>query len=89
MKKLTLREKLDALEACEVLIKYYEDYLNKRVREEITYNSDEIVGYDLTSSIREKLVKYKNLKNNLIVGLGNDIDLLQNNELDISPRLLS
>ena len=80
MDDLTLREKLDALEACEKLIAFYNNKLNGASRQMVEEEDEETVGYDYAAPYRDKYLYYKNLRNKLIESLEMDSVLAQASE---------
>jgi hypothetical protein len=76
MDDLTLREKLDAIEACERLMARYQAKVEADNRVAIHEEDEETVDYDFSSMDRDQLNYYKKLRNSLLDSLEND-DILR------------
>ena len=84
---MTLREKIDALDAIEILIKHYEeDELQEAIKEDIRLASEEIVGPDFVGYYREEIDKLKKAKKKLIEEIKQDPNVLAYTE-EQTPRL--
>lgn len=87
MDELSLREKLDAIEACDRLIAYHTADLEVAIKEENEGLVEGIAGPDYSSPVRERIAYYKKLRTSLIRSLENDNVLLRAEEsLNIGPR---
>ena len=72
MDELTLRDKLDALEACERIIAFYREDLEKAKLEEEEYSDENTVGPDLTSPIQSLLTTLNRDRYKIMQSLVND-----------------
>ena len=72
MDDLTLREKLDAIEACDRLIARYQHMVEKDNRMAMLEEDEDTVSMDFSSMDSDKLNYYKRLRNALLDSLEND-----------------
>ena len=75
MDDLTLREKLDAIEACEKLIALYQHRVEKDNRMSMLEEDEETVSYDFASIDSDQLNYYRKLRTSLYESLENDATL--------------
>ena len=84
---MTLKEKMDALEAIEKLIKHYEEVeLPQAIQDDLKYSSEDVVGPDFIGSVREEIDKYKKARKKLIEEIKQDKDVLAYTEGE-SPKM--
>ena len=71
--ELTLREKLDALEAIEVLIKYLEADVEQAHRDELAAGaSEDYAGPDFVQPARRRVERAKETKERILRSIAND-----------------
>lgn len=78
---MTLREKLDALEAIEKLIKHYkEEKLPEAIRDDLKETVDGTAGPDFAGYVRDEIAKFEKAREQLIFEIQNDKNVLEYTE---------